>query len=190
MYFTLGDLIVDIAQNAAEAGASLVDIEISEKGEGDSGNPEFRFAIKDNGKGMDPDELKQAQDPFTTDGVKHPQRKIGLGLPFLIQTAEQSGGGWEISSEKGKGTEVSAWFNMGNVDTPPAGDIAGTFRTIFHYEGPDEIIVHRSKNNEKNIISYDLKKTELVEALGGFDDTYSLLLLDQYLRSMEEEDEL
>ena len=189
MYFTLGDLIVDIAQNAAEARASLVEIDISEKGKGDSGNAEFRFAIKDNGKGMDPDELKRAQDPFVTDGVKHPQRKIGLGLPFLIQTAEQSGGGWDIKSEKGKGTQVCAWFNMDNIDTPPAGDIAGTFRTIFHYEGPEEIHIRRSREDKDSGIGYELRKTELIEALGGLDDTYSLILLDQYLRSMEEVDD-
>ena len=187
MHFTLSDLILDITQNAAESGAKLVEIDISEKMTGNSGSPEFRFNIRDNGKGMDTGELKLAQDPFVTDGVKHPGRKIGLGLPFMIQTAEQSGGGWDIKSEKGKGTEVCAWFDTGNVDTPPAGDIPGTFRTILLFQGPDEMVIRRSRKGGGVDFQYELKKTELSEILGGLDDTQSLLLLDQYLHSMEED---
>lgn len=186
MHFTLADLILDITQNAAESGANLVEIDIIEKTNHDSGNPEFRFTIRDNGKGMDPEELKQAQDPFYTDSIKHPKRKIGLGLPFLIQTAEQSGGGWEIKSEKGKGTEVCAWFNTGNVDTPPAGDLPGTFRTIMLFGGPEEMLIRRDREVNGTEVHYELRKTELSEALGGLDDARSLLLLDQYLHSMEE----
>ena len=94
MHFTLADLITDITQNACESGASLIELEIRETGS------EFRFVVKDNGKGMTKEELGRALDPFVTDGVKHPHRKVGLGLPFLMQTAEQSGGGWDVQSEE------------------------------------------------------------------------------------------
>ncbi|MCL2759735.1 MAG: ATP-binding protein, partial [Treponema sp.] len=141
--------------------------------------------IKDNGKGMTEEELKRALDPFVTDGIKHPNRKVGLGLPFLAQTAEQSGGGWDIKSEKGKGTTVSAWFDAGNVDTPPLGDIPGMFRTILMFDSKAEIIIRRKLNDEE----YEVCKTELAEALGGLEDAGSLVLLDQYLRSLEGEEE-
>ena len=184
MHFTLADLVTDITQNGAESGAGLVELDIMETEE--EGKAVFRFTVRDNGKGMSPDELKRAQDPFVSDGIKHPHRKVGLGLPFLIQTAEQSGGGWKMKSEKGKGTEVEAWFDTGNVDTPPVGDISGMFRTILLFPGPKEFVIHRTRHGPDNELDYELRKNELAEALGDLEDTESLLLLDRYLRSLEE----
>ena len=198
MHFTLTDLVTDITQNGAESGGTLVELHISET-TGSSGKGEFRFTVIDNGKGMSEQELKRAQDPFVTDGVKHPHRKVGLGLPFLIQTAETSGGGWEMESEKGKGTKVCAWFDMGNVDTPPVGDIPGMFRTVLLFTGPREIVIERlrealpvaapktaAQETSGERIEYKLQKSELIDALGDLESTQSLILLDEYLRSLEE----
>ncbi|MDR0321809.1 MAG: sensor histidine kinase [Treponema sp.] len=179
MHFTLADLVTDITQNAVESGAAEVELEVSEN------DKEFRFLVKDNGKGMTDEQLKRALDPFVTDGIKHPHRKVGLGLPFLVQTAEQSGGGWDIKSEKGKGTTVTAWFDTGNVDTPPAGDIPGMFRTILMFESSAEILVRRKSKNDE----YEFRKSELAEALGSLEDAGTLVLLGQYLRSLEESEE-
>jgi hypothetical protein len=181
MHFTLSDLITDIAQNSCEAGAALVELSVSD------GGGEFRFLVKDNGKGMTKEELARAIDPFVTDGIKHPNRKIGLGLPFLIQTAEQSGGGWDIQSEKGIGTTATAWFDSGNVDTPPLGDIPGMFRIILTSNTPAEIVINRSRKlHDGTEETYEVRKSELAEALGGLEDVGSLVLLDKYLRSLEE----
>ncbi|MCL1837501.1 MAG: ATP-binding protein [Treponema sp.] len=180
MHFTLSDLITDIAQNACESGAKLVELEINEKG------GEFRFAVKDNGRGMTKVELEEAVDPFVTDGVKHPHRKIGLGLPFLIQTAEQSGGGWDVQSEKGRGTTATAWFDMGNVDTPPVGDLPSLFRTIFMFNEPDDIVIRRFRQlNGEEPMEYEVCRSELDEALGGLEDTGSLVLMGKYFSSLE-----
>ena len=199
MYFTLTDLVTDIAQNGIESGGSIVELEISENS---LEKREFRFTVKDNGKGMSSEELIRVQDPFVTDGVKHPNRKVGLGLPFLIQTANQSGGGWKLESKKKTeaqspeeapagacGTTVSAWFDLGNVDTPPIGDIPGMIRTVLMFSGPSEIVISRRKEAPGGHINYELRKSELVEALGDLEDAMSLVLLDQYLHSMEEASE-
>ena len=186
MHFTLADLITDITQNAVEAGSDMVELEVTEN------EKEFRFIVKDNGKGMTEEELKRAIDPFVTDGIKHPHRKVGLGLPFLIQTAEQSGGGSDIKSEKGKGTTVTAWFDINNVDIPPTGDVAGMFRTILMFESRAEIKIRRMK--AKSSLSgdsgeneeYEICKSELAEAVGGFEEVSSLVLLKEYLESLEE----
>jgi hypothetical protein len=178
MHFTLADLVTDITQNACESGAKLVELEITEKG------GEFRFLVRDNGKGMTKEELGKAIDPFVTDGVKHPHRKVGLGLPFLIQTAEQSGGGWDIQSEKGKGTMATAWFDTGNVDMPPVGDLVGMFRNILMFTGPEDIVIRRQRKSEA-ALDYEVRKSELIDALGDFEDVDSLVLLGQYLHSME-----
>jgi len=181
MHWTLADLVVDITQNAAEAGAGIVELQVSEN------EKEFRFLVKDNGKGMTEEELKRATDPFVTDGIKHPHRKVGLGLPFLIQTAEQSGGGWDIKSEKGKGTEVTAWFDTSNVDMPPLGDIPGMFRTIFMFNSEADIIIRRKKQKGGTENEYEISKSELSEAIGGFEDVSNLMMLKEYLNSLEEE---
>jgi hypothetical protein len=187
VHFTLADLVTDITQNGAESGAALVELDVAEtKNPGSHG--EFRFTVRDNGKGMSASELKRAVDPFVTDGVKHPHRKVGLGLPFLIQTAEQSGGGWDIKSEKGTGTTVRAWFDSDNVDMPPVGDLPGMFRSILMFQGPEEIHITRTRRDQAGERGYQLRKTELAEALGNLEDTGSLVLLDQYLRSLEEEE--
>jgi hypothetical protein len=187
LHFTLSDLVTDIAQNAAESGATEVALEIRETWSGVPG--EFRFTVTDNGKGMSPEERGRALDPFVTDGEKHPHRKVGLGIPFLIQTAEQSGGGWELRSEKGRGTTISAWFDLSNVDTPPQGDLPGMFRTVLLFEGPQEVQIRRIRQGGAGDLDYGCRKTELAEALGDLEDTSSLVLLGQYLRSLEEVDE-
>jgi hypothetical protein len=180
LYFNLADLVTDITQNGAESGADLVELTICET------VSEFRFTVKDNGKGMTGEELKKALDPFFTDGIKHPRRKVGLGLPFLIQTAEQCGGGWEMESEKGKGTRVSAWFDLGNVDTPQMGDIPGMFRTVLLFNGLEEMLIQRVRDKPEGRIDYKIRKTELADALGDLETGRSLILLDKYLRSLEE----
>ena len=182
MHYTLSDLVTDIAQNACEAGADTVELDVQES------SREFRFTVSDNGRGMTEEELQRAKDPFVTDGIKHPSRKVGLGIPFLIQSAEQSGGGWELRSEKGKGTTAVAWFNMLNVDTPPVGDVAGLFRTVLMFGGQQDILIRRYLEKAQGPpLEYEVRKTELVDALGSLEDTEALVLLDKYLRSLEED---
>jgi len=198
VYFTLSDLITDITQNGTEAGAAFVELSVSETFE-QGGKSFLRFCVKDNGKGMSEIEMHQAQRPFATDGIKHPDRKVGLGLPFLIQTAEQSGGGWKMESKRKfeaptgtkvpAGTTVSAWFDLGNVDTPPKGDISGMFRTVLLFSGPDEVFIKRVKETFRGRVDYEVRKSELVEALGSLEDSQSLILLDKYLRSLEESED-
>jgi len=196
VHFTLTDLITDITQNGVESGASIVELQVNETGDfeepgGFYSKGEFRFTVIDNGKGMTAEELKRAQDPFVTDGIKHPHRKVGLGLPFLIQTAEVSGGGWKMESKKAgegqaSGTVISAWFDLGNVDTPPVGDIPGMFRTVLLFNGPEEMVIKRLRKSPEGDLDYEVRKTELSGALGDLEDTQSLILLDRYLRSLEE----
>jgi len=191
LHFTLTDLLTDITQNGAESGGTEVLLDIRKQDDG-QGKAEFRFTVTDNGKGMTEEELKPAKDPFVTDGIKHPHRKVGLGIPFLIQTAEQSGGGCDLRSKKGEGTTVSAWFDLNNVDTPPVGDIPGMFRTILLFEGPRDVVLSRFCNTEGRRIDYKVRKSELLDALGCAEETadvQSLALMDQYLRSLEENDD-
>jgi hypothetical protein len=175
MHWTLSDLIADISQNACESGGTAIELSVDEN------ESELRFSVKDNGSGMSEAAVRQALDPFATDGVKHPHRKIGLGLPFLVQTAEQSGGSWHIDSKLGVGTEVSAYFDSGNIDRPPVGDLPGMFRSLLFFPGPSEVLITRSGRQQ-----YTIRKTELMAILGDCEDSQSLILAGQYIRSLEE----
>lgn len=191
MHYTLCDLFSDLTENAVNAGASVITVELDE----DDSRVSVRIA--DNGKGMSPDQLRKATDPFWTDGIKHPGRKVGLGIPFLIQTAEMTGGTWNISSMRendapsgertSRGTTVSCSFDLTNIDTPPVGDVTGFFRQILTFDGPYEMVITRRSSRT----GYTVSRSELLEALGlenegAFTDAASLALLGQYLESMEE----
>ena len=72
--------ILDIAENSITAGAGLVEISVEE----DTGNDLFTLRIRDNGRGMDEDMMKNVTDPFFTTKTV---RSVGLGLPLLRQAA-------------------------------------------------------------------------------------------------------
>ena len=115
MHDSIGDMIVDCLQNSVEADASRIVLTVDE-------TPDFLdVCIEDNGKGMSGEELKRATDPFYTDGVKHRHRKVGLGLPFLLQTVEMTDGTWSIQSKKGEGTRLAFHLNVNHIDLPKIG---------------------------------------------------------------------
>jgi signal transduction histidine kinase len=67
-----------------------------------------RLAVSDNGIGMDSALLARVAEPFFT--TKGAGKGTGLGLSMVKGFAEQSGGGFSISSELGAGTTVSLWL--------------------------------------------------------------------------------
>ncbi len=180
MHYTLCDLCADLTQNATEADACEITVEFTET------DTSLTVYIRDNGKGMSPETLKKVTDPFYTDGIKHPKRKIGLGIPFLIQTAAAAGGKWDISSETGKGTTVFMQFDLTNIDTPPIGDTSGLFRQICTFPGDYEMIIRRKKTGASGSLDYTVRRSEILDALGSLDDAESLSLFGQYLQGLEE----
>lgn len=145
----------------------------------------FTMTVTDNGKGMDEGELVRAQDPFTTDGVKHRHRKVGLGLPFVIQTIRMTQGRFQISSRKGEGTTVTAVFNLEHWDTPPLGDLPATLGQLMALGGDHEAVVERRRTGPKGSGTYEVKRSELLDALGNLEDLGALTLLREYFRSQE-----
>ena len=81
--------ILDIAENSITAEAKRIEIIIDEDNDKDL----LTIEIKDDGKGMDQESLKKAVDPFFT---TRRTRRVGLGLSFLSQAAEESGGKMEL----------------------------------------------------------------------------------------------
>jgi len=174
---TTCDTLLDIVQNAFEAGATDVRLEVVRRG------PRLVAEVRDNGRGMDGAALKKALDPFGTDGTKHPRRKVGLGLPFLKQAAEQCGGGMAVESAPGRGTAVRFMFDLSNVDAPPLGDMAGTLAALMAWPGERELAVRREEDGR----AYEVRRTELAEALGGLEGAGALALAKEFFSSNEAE---
>lgn len=147
----------------------------------------MRVAIEDDGRGMNAEERRLALDPFHTDGTKHRQRRVGLGIPFLIQAVEQAGGSWSIDSEKGKGTRVGFAFPKGSVDCPPLGDVPGLFLSTLCFPGNYEMHIRRKRTptNGNVGLEYEIERSEIAEAVGGLERGSSLALVREYFDSQE-----
>ena len=178
MHRSLGDFLTDLFQNAVEAGASLIRIEVRQD------RSRLHLVLTDNGKGMTPEELRRAQDPFYTDGRKHPDRKVGLGLPLVIQTLEGTFGEFAMESRPGEGTKVSTVFNLEHWDTPPMGDWSVVFTQVMAWPGSHDVELVRAWGEGKDH-GYQVSRQELREAVGSFEEVEALLLLKEYFRSQE-----
>ena len=115
--------LLDVAQNSVTAGARCIDLTLEE-----DENKACRLIIADDGCGMEPEFLARATDPFATTRTT---RKVGLGLPLLRMTAEQTGGTLHIESQVGVGTTVTASFQTDHIDCPPLGDLAATVALLI-----------------------------------------------------------
>ena len=111
--------ILDILQNSIHAGASLITVIIRY----DQAAGTLSISIEDNGCGMDEAYLEKVTNPFVTGRTT---RRVGLGIPLFKAGAEGCGGSFEIKSQKGRGTLVSAVFITGNIDCPPLGNMTDT----------------------------------------------------------------
>ncbi|MFW5797221.1 MAG: sensor histidine kinase [Spirochaetota bacterium] len=177
MHYTLCDYLLDLFANALEAGSPYTRVDWEEDGH------LLRIRVTDRGSGMTSEELERARDPFYSRPGKHPERRVGLGLPFLLQTAEATGGNVDIESEPGTGTTVECRFPPDHVDLPPVGDVAGTFLRMCLYEGDYEVEIHRRRGPG----AYRISRRELAEALGDLESADSVLLLRRYLYEQERE---
>ena len=109
--------ILDIIENSIRAGAGKIHISVIEDNPADL----LQIIIKDDGRGMDKNLVKQALDPFFT---TKPDKKTGLGLALFAQAAQASGGSFTINSVPHTGTEITAVFKMSHPDMQPLGDVA------------------------------------------------------------------
>ena len=116
--------VLDVAQNSVAANAAEVTITLTE----DTAAHTLKIEIGDDGKGMTPDQLQAVRDPFFTTRTT---RKVGLGVPLFQMAADMTGGAFDIESEVGVGTTVTALFHTDHVDFVPIGDMANTVVTLM-----------------------------------------------------------
>lgn len=156
--------ILDIAQNSISAGASLITIEIAEN----TTEKILMIGIYDNGKGMSEEQVKSVIDPFFTTRTT---RKVGMGIPLFKMAAEQTGGGLEVKSELGVGTEVRATLKTDSVDFTPLGDVTATVQMLITMN-TDRDFIYRHSVNDKD---FTVDTREIKQILGDVPlDTYEV----------------
>jgi len=176
MHATICDMITDLVQNAFEAQASEVCLSFKQTPK------RWEFAIEDNGTGMSADVLKKATDPFYTDGKKHKNRTVGLGLPFLFQTVDVANGRVHIESKENEGTRIEFAMDCSHIDLPELGDFSTTVVHLMTYNSSINVIIKRQKNENE----YEINSLELREVLGDLNDLNSLTLLKEFINAQEE----
>ncbi len=148
--------ILDIARNSLDAGATRLEIALTE----DPANDSFVIEVRDNGPGMDPEALARASDPFFT---TRKARRVGLGLSLLYQAARAAGGGLTIESKPGAGTIVKATFRHGHMDRAPLGDIETTIGVLVAGQ-PNLELRFRHRVGERE---YEIDTADIRAALDG-----------------------
>jgi GAF domain-containing protein/anti-sigma regulatory factor (Ser/Thr protein kinase) len=99
----------NILQNAAEAGAKSVNVNVQPTEE----RGILEIVIEDDGAGMEEEVMRKAWSPFfTTRGVEH----HGLGLPATMHVISQAQGHITLVSEAGKGTTVAMFMPKGQIE--------------------------------------------------------------------------
>ena len=152
--------ILDITENSAKAGASLIEIRLKENEE------MLDITITDNGCGMSKDVLESVENPFYT---TRKTRSVGLGIPLFKLAAEQTGGYISLTSrEKNEypdshGTVIYAHFKKGHIDFTPLGDVISTVQTLIQGH-PDIDFVYVHDILDKTI---ELDTREMREVLEG-----------------------
>lgn len=165
--------LLDIVQNSLAAGATFITVRIEE-------NPCKNFlviSVEDNGCGMNEEQLQKLSDPFFTSRTT---RRVGLGVPLLRQTAEQSGGYLEVVSQPGKGTCLTACFQYDHLDRPPLGDVANTMVLMISANTGVDFAYRYTYNGR----SYEISTLQLKDALGDtpLNDLYIMEMIEEMIK--------
>ncbi len=166
--FDLSLYILDIAYNSIRAQAKNLNImiEIIEK------INRLTIEILDDGKGIKKENLGNVTSPFYT---TRDTRKVGLGLPFIKEIANQANGDIEILSEENEYTKVKIWMDYIHIDRPELGDLS---MTIYNLCLNDILVNFIFRFNDQEFI---FKKSEVLEILDGVPLTEYQIM--KYIRS-------
>ncbi|MBC7259819.1 MAG: ATP-binding protein [Chloroflexi bacterium] len=144
--------VLDVMENAVEAGATRIEVRIDE----DLGADRLVIEVADNGRGMSKEMTQRALDPFfTTRETRH----VGLGLPLFAAAAQRCDGDLTIESEPGRGTRVRATFRHSHLDRAPLGDMPSALMAILLSGRPvDVAYTHRVGEAEFSFDSADVRR--------------------------------
>lgn len=144
--------LLDLAQNSISAGAATVTIRIEI-----DDNGWLKMTLEDDGKGMSPELLRRVTSPFATTRTT---RKVGLGIPMMMENAEKAGGTLHIESEVGRGTVLTVTMDTRNIDCLPLGDLTGTLLSLMLTNplAPDFVFEGKTPKGECSFDTREVRK--------------------------------
>ena len=163
--------MMDIVQNAIRAGAETIGIDFIERSEKNT----LLFRVTDDGSGMNEESLEQLDDPFFTTRTT---RRVGLGVPFLKMTCEQTGGSLKVLSAEGRGTTIEAVYHTDHPDCLPLGDIAGYLTLLLKANPAISFRFAYKLDASEFTVDSDALKAEGIE----LQQAAMLSLVKQYIR--------
>lgn len=171
--------ILDIAQNSVVANAKTVTISVLVESDVDK----LVLSVSDDGKGMSKEMLENVIDPFTTTRTT---RKVGMGIPLFKESAEVTGGSFEIRSEIGVGTTTTATYVLSSIDRMPIGDLAGTMQSLFTVNNDINFVLKINADGEEYEFSTDEAKRILeVNSLEDPDVSIAIYgMLDENIKEL------
>ena len=104
-----------------------------------------------------------------------------MGLPFVKQTCDACGGTVSLKSEKGGGPTLVCTFRADSIDLPPMGNLAAAVLSLFTFDGDFELVFKHRRGGEE----YEISRSELSDAVGGFASVEGLSLAREFLESQE-----
>ena len=116
------------------------------------------IAIRDDGSGMSQEFLERVVDPFTTSRTT---RNVGMGIPLFRLAAIMTGGDFDITSQLGLGTDITADFKKSHIDCPPLGDIDGTIITLIQGNPDRDFVLKYETDKGSFLIETSVFKNEL-----------------------------
>ena len=158
--------VLDVVENAMEAGVLHIDLRIVE----DLDVDRLTITVRDDGCGMDAETVQKVRDPFFTTRMT---RHVGLGIPLFAAAAERCGGALTVESSPGKGTTVTATFQHSHLDRAPLGDMTSTLMGILMRDRDFDLhYVHRVGGAHMPAASFEFDTAEIKRELGSLPLSY------------------
>lgn len=178
MHASISDFVSEVVQNAIDAGAARITLQIT------TAKHHVRVCCEDDGKGMRPEEVRASWDPRRSGSGKHPRRRMGMGLPLLRQTVESAGGRCVITSAPGQGTRVAFFFDRDHIDCPPVGDLPGACLALLAFPGAHDLAVERIGGDGRRA---RVSRRELTDTLGDLEQAVNLIVAGKFLQNLEDQ---
>lgn len=176
--------LLDIVQNSIKAGAKNIYINIFE----DTKQNVLKMTVRDDGCGMSKELIKKVADPFAN---LNQTRTAGLGLSLLKTSCVECGGKFEIESEKGIGTTVTAEYVYDSVDRQPLGDMAFTVTSLLLCNLDTRFVYAHTFNHKSFEFDSDKYSAAANKAVRSGEDLNEWLenLLNEKIRDIHKNDE-
>lgn len=160
-YDLLKTLLLNLADNSLKAGSSQIRMTGQRESEG------YRIRIRDNGCGMEEEELSRIKEAFYMVDKARSRRQhgAGLGLALAERIAELHGSSLVFESKKAVGTEVS--FLLPYAPESSAPDAAEAETPEAHYAAagtPESVVPVTLKATQTDLTATEAAKTDSATA--------------------------